>query len=321
MSTTENTTSTIQDNGISDSQGVSTITTHEAAITEIVGLIRSKFEDEGSRNFAIGKRAFEHAQWQRGSFPGYTGSDFDTLMNRIRDEVRLQVTIKATSIRVGDWVRAFVLKSLISTDFGSDIADKLTMYEYLIIMSKALAFNKKDVEGSLNEGWADFVKAIAFDRSNGVRIGSEAFQERYDASVNVIAAAMSSKDPVAAAAKLASEAIRAAAKAKSKANEDITTSIADALSGSHISAEGVLGILENVAKSLSIPLPSAIGFDPARCTVQDCDLLASTMFQAGKFAEMIHLRNKLDKMVSAVEKARAAALSTSPALRDISKVA
>src|SRR5690348_300973 len=36
---------------------------HEAAVAEIVGLIRAKYEDEGLRNFAFGKRAFEHAQW------------------------------------------------------------------------------------------------------------------------------------------------------------------------------------------------------------------------------------------------------------------
>src|SRR4051794_31771412 len=45
-------------------------TVHQAAVAEIVGMIRAKYEDEGVRNFAIGKRAFEHAQWQKGNFPG-----------------------------------------------------------------------------------------------------------------------------------------------------------------------------------------------------------------------------------------------------------
>ena len=76
---------------------------HERAVAEIVQMIRAKYEDEGTRNFAIGKRAYEHAQWQRGNFPGYTGSDFDSLMRRIRDDVRLYVPIKADSIRVDDW--------------------------------------------------------------------------------------------------------------------------------------------------------------------------------------------------------------------------
>ena len=39
--------------------------------------------------------------------------------------------------------------------------------------------------------------------------------------------------------------------------------VSEALAGQHITAEGVLAILENVAKTLNIPLPSAIGFDPA----------------------------------------------------------
>lgn len=291
-------------------------TVHEAAVAEIVGLIRAKYEDEGTRNEAIGGRAFEHAQWQRGNFPGYTGSDFDTLMNRIRDDVRLYVTIQAKSIRVADWVRGYVLKTLVTAAIGEDSA-KITMHEYLVLVAKALAFSKKDVEGELVAGWLDFVKSIAFDRSQGVRVSAESFRERYEAHEKGLAALAVSADPAAAAAKVASEAVKAKAKAVGKANEDITASVSDALVGGHISAEGVLGILENVAKHHSIPLPSAIGFDPARCTIADCDLLASTMFQAGKYAEMVHLRNKLDKMVSAVEKSRAHALSTSAALREI----
>ena len=42
---------------------------HKGAVADIVGMIRAKFEDEGTRNFAIGKRAYEHAQWQRDNFP------------------------------------------------------------------------------------------------------------------------------------------------------------------------------------------------------------------------------------------------------------
>ena len=56
-----------------------------------------------------------------------------------------------------------------------------------------------------------------------------------------------------------------------------------------------------------MPLSSKFGFDPAACTIADCDLLASTMFQAGCFAEMRHLVNVLSKMVATVDKSAATA--------------
>ena len=114
---------------------------HERAVAEIVQMIRAKYEDEGTRNFAIGKRAFEHAQWQRGNFPGYTGSDFDSLMRRIRDDVRLYVPIKADSIRVDDWARCHVLRELVREQI-SDSADSLSCFEYDRLQRKALAFDK-----------------------------------------------------------------------------------------------------------------------------------------------------------------------------------
>ena len=200
------TTANLQNNGSVEGTAIDNRgTVHETAVAEIVGLIRAKYEDEGTRNEAIGKRAFEHAQWQRGNFPAYTGSDFDTLMNRIRDDVRLYVTIKASSIRVADWVRGYVLKNLVSQAIEIDLADQLSNYEYIAITAKALAFSKKDVEGELVAGWIDFVKSVGGDRLKGIRVSAENFTERFDAHVKVLAAAVATVDPVAAAAKLASE--------------------------------------------------------------------------------------------------------------------
>ncbi len=158
----------------------------------------------------------------------------------------------------------------------------------------------------MTPGWLDLIKGIAHERANGGRVNSETFLARIADTAKALESAKTAADP-AAAAKLASDAIKAKTKAVHKANEDITSSVSDALANGHMSAEGVLGIVENVAKHHGIPLPTSIGFDPAKCTIADCDLLASTMFQAGKYAEMVHLRDRLDKMVAAVDKARASA--------------
>ena len=61
-----------------------------------------------------------------------------------------------------------------------------------------------------------------------------------------------------------------------------------------------MAILEAVARKNGIPLPSAIGFDPAACSDVDCDVLASVMLRAGKYVEMRRPRDRLDAMVSAI---------------------
>ena len=251
---------------------------HERAVAEIVQMIRAKYEDEGTRNFAIGKRAYEHAQWQRGNFPGYTGSDFDSLMRRIRDDVRLYVPIKADSIRVDDWARCHVLRELVREQIG-DSADSLSCFEYDRLQRKALAFDKRNVEGTLVAGWLEMIRGVIADRETG-RVTSEDFLSRIDANAKRLAAAEKAADPVQTAAVEAAASITKKADDVRKANKAVTTAVSDALAKGNLSPEGVLGIVEHVAKELKKPMPASFGFDPAACTVQDCELLASAMFAA-----------------------------------------
>jgi hypothetical protein len=219
----------------------------EKAVADIVGMIRAKFEDESTRNITIGKRAFEHAQWQRGNFPGYLGSDFDTLMRRLRDDVQLYVPVSANSIKVAEWVYSHVLRAEVQKAAGNDVATSLSMHEYIHLVGKALSFSKKDVEGTLSEGWIDTIKAIAHDRAiPGGHVTSEDFLARIASTVKAIAAAKASVDPIAAAKKLTSDAIKAKTQAVNKANTDITSSVSDALVGEHLTPDGVLSIVENV---------------------------------------------------------------------------
>jgi len=295
---------------------------HEKAVAEIVGMIRAKYEDESTRNFAIGKRAFEHAVWQRGNFPGYTGSDFDTLMRRVRDDVRLYVPIKADSIRVDDWVRCHVMRELVRTSDGDSIADCLSMHEYNRLIGKALTFDKKNVEGSLVLGWIDLVRDVAADRAmeNG-RVTSEDFIGRIAAKDKAIEASKVTADPVQAAAVKAATEITKKADDSRKANKQVTTAVADALAKGNLDLEGILGIVEHVGKEMKRPLPASFGFDPTKCTVEDCKILAGAMFAAGKFTEMKFLADRLSKMVSAVDKARDAAQHTTSIEPTAAKVA
>ena len=279
---------------------------HEQAIAEIVGMIRAKYTEDGERNFAIGKRAFEHAQWQKGNVASdYTNSDFDNLMTRIRDDVRYFVPIKAESIRIAVWVRCHVLRELVRQHAGNDVADSLTHHEYAALTGKALRFVPRDVEGTLVEGWLDTIKGIASDRSKGLAVIREDFENRMVATTQRIEAArLASLSPEKQAAKLASDSVRASHSAIAKATKDITTSLDQGIATNVVSPESALSILEAVAKAHGKPLASnAIGFNPADCTIEDCNALALAMFANGKYHEMKALVAKLQAGLAKMDKA------------------
>lgn len=293
---------------------------HKKAIADIVGMIVAKYETEAERSFSIGKRAFEHAQWQKSNFPGYKGTDFDQLMKDIRQDVRLYVAIKPESIRVDDWVRCHVLRELVRESLPDGVAESFSLYEYLILCSKALTFDKKSVEGSLVEGWADLMIGVHQDRLTE-RVSADEFQERVDANVKRLAAAKVVADPVKSAAEAAAKSINKKAEDFAKATTAVTTAVSHAIAKGDLDAGNIMGIVEAVAKDLKKPLPSQFGFDPASCTKEDCKVLASAMFAAGKYNEMKFLADRLGKMVAAMDKAREQAQSTLPIESDKVKAA
>lgn len=273
---------------------------HDAAVADIVGMVRAKYEDEGTRNLNIGRRTYEHMLWQRERFPSFGSQDFDNLCNRVRDDVRIHVAISPRSIRLGEWVRCHVLRCQVSEHAGSDVADSITFFEYRITYDNALKFSKSDLSAEIRPGWLDFYKSVAADRAAGRRVSSEAFTERRDATAKAIKATADDADPAATAARVASEAIKAKTRAVSKANEAVASSVSDAITGQHLTPESVLSIVENVCKHHGVPVPATIGFDPARCTMEDCELLASSMFAAGKFKEMSRLVVRLSALLATV---------------------
>lgn len=278
---------------------------HEAAVAEIVGMIRAKYEDEGTRNFAIGGRAYKHAQWQKANFPGtYLNGDFDALMNRVRDDVRMWVPIKAESIRIAHWVRCHVLRELIRKEAGDVVAESLTMMEYMAIVGKALHFTVKDLEGEILPCWLDMVKGVAADRSADRRVVREDFENRVVETIKRAEAAKVAKlDPVKAATLAAGNAVKAEAAKVAKATKDITSSINDGIASGAITSEGALAILEGVAKHHGKPLVAAsIGFDPLTATAEDCERMIAVMFSAGRITEIRAIVAKGNKAIAKFDK-------------------
>jgi len=274
---------------------------HNAAVAQIVSMIRDKYASDGERNLAIGQRAFEHAQWLRFNTPEYNSQDFDALMNRIRDDVRSFIPIKPSSIRIADWIRTYVLRMLVSEAKGEDLAGKLSFFEYRALSNKALSFSKNDVEGLLVEGWLDFIADVAVDRMRGKHVSADEFIGGMRAHAQRIALGRATRS----AGSLPSES-EAKRRAVAKAMKSLTTKLADTFSNGLLPIEAVLGIVENVARKHGVAVPTTLGFDPATCTDDDCDHLAATMFESGHYDEMVRLRDRLNHMVSSADKTRAA---------------
>ena len=203
-----------------------------------------------------------------------------------------------------------MVRTCVAEQIGEERAKVLTFHEYRALSGKALTFDKKNVEGTLTTGWIDLITGIVSEREQGDRVPTQEFEDRIDANVKRLKALEVAANPAQAAAVQAAAAITKKADDSRKANRQVTSAVSDALAKGNLSTDGILGIVEHVAKELKLPVPAALGFDPTTCTVQDCELLAKAMFAAGKLTEMKALASMLGKMVSAVEKAREASVQS-----------
>jgi hypothetical protein len=291
---------------------------HETRVANIVSLIRDKFEDEGRRNFEIGRETLADCIEQALSVKDYSSTDFDALMHRIRDEVRMYVAINPKSIKVAEWLKCHVLRELVSTEIGVDLSHKLSCFEYGQLIGKMLVFDKSALEGTIRAGWLDLVRGIANDRVSG-RVTVEEFHARIKANEERLAELAANENPALAAKQATVDKLAKTAKETAKSKADVTESIANALTKGHLDPAGVSTVLENVAKELTLPMPVTYGFDPAVCTKADIDVLVSVMFSNGRFAEMTYLRDQLDKRIRAAETARDAAIAKADASTDTVK--
>ena len=284
---------------------------HTEGINRIVGLIRSKYEDESTRNFEIGREALDLAIRQRESVGAktYTKADFDNQMARIRDEVRYFVPIKPESIQVAVWVRCFAMRAKVGEDITPERAALLSMYDYKIMLGEGFRWNSADLEGTLNPCWLDMIKGVAQDRSGGVVVQSVDFENRVVSTIKRAAEARLEKlDPVKAASAAVSKGVKASAEAIARTVKDVYAALDSGISRGTIKPGGALSILESVAKSHGVPLIAAsIGFDPITASVEDCEMLIAAMFGAGRRAQLQAIMEKSSRAIAIMERAEATA--------------
>jgi hypothetical protein len=300
--------------GVSAAQAVAN--EHSAGITRIVGLIRAKYEDEGERNFAIGKEALDLAIRQRHEVgeKSYTSSDFDCQVNRIRDEVRMFVSIKPESIRIPHWVRCHAMREEVGKAITPERASKLSMHEYMAISGKGFRWNSADLAGTINPCWLDMIRGVADDRAAGTIVKREDVANRIVATESrANAAKLAALDPAKAATKVASDAVRANATAVKNTIDAITKSVDTGIASGAIKPEGALAILEGVAKFHKMPLVAAsIGFDPATATSAEWESAIAVAFNAGKLTELKAAVAKASKAIATMEKAASKAATAKP---------
>lgn len=167
---------------------------HKKAMAEIVHMIRDRSAGYGKRNFDIGKRALEYAQWQRDRVPDQKAFDFDALMNRLKNEINRNVTIKPSSVHLGSLVRGYILRERIREAIG-DGADLFLMTELIAIQWRALEINKADVTGEIVSGWVEFFRSVASDRANGLGVSVREFKKLFEAHTETLSLAVSTYPP------------------------------------------------------------------------------------------------------------------------------
>jgi len=279
--------------------------TEREAIKGIVGQYVAMHQSESARSFSIGKDAYELAIGWRNVAPNYSHIDFESMVLRIRTEVRLFVAIKPESIKVSDWVKAYRVRENVRELFGDTLAYSLTISEAIILHPSAQRFDKDTLENSLSREWLDFFTDLKAKRSanHAATVGAK-FEGMVQAHKDKLAELAKSKQTDEQRQKSAAAAAgRAAAKRINEANEAITTSLTDALSNNVLPATGVMAIVETVFDACGVDMP-CVGFDPATATADECRTLAGTMYALGRYTEMVALYKRLGRYIAEMDKAR-----------------
>ena len=274
----------------------------ERSIQRIVGLLRSKYEDEGTRNLRIGKEALEDVREQAKSIAGkYNAGDFDRRMLRIAEETRRYVAVK--TIEVGKYVRAYEFTVQVRQMTGNDRIDKMPYHliqRYLV--PNAYEFDKAKLFGTVKEDWESAVRDLVefMSPSEGPSPEVEAFVERFQEHADRIESSKVAKtDPAAVAVKAARDHERKITKAR----DGVREALVEAFKGDLVSPRGVQDVIDLVSKAHGVTMPTT-GFNPSALSMDDCKTIAGAMFAAGDLPEMKFLRDQLDVLIKQAENAK-----------------
>jgi len=255
---------------------------HDQAVLDMAEQIQANLESDSTNNFTVGRMFVDAAIRERATFPGYTADDVEALAQDVRNTVRFTRNIRAESIKVIEWAKAYLLKELLIPAMGAELAGQFCMAEYIQLTPRMLSFSKASIEGALKKGYFDVVKTMAMQRRDGIRIGAEEFKSRMEgANSRAAALKVSATDAEKQVIDNAAATTKKVA-GRNKAITSVTDAVSDALTKGGLGVENILSVVETSLRESGKPLPDVFGFDPKTASITDARLLVDTMYALGK---------------------------------------
>ena len=184
----------------------------EARSLAIAEEVSKGFLSESERNLRVGRMVYDDALATReavsllaGVNAEWTTDDYKRRLELHRTNVRLRgmVAVTAKEIRIELWALAAILRMLLESAIGADLAHALTYFELreLSRKTRALSFSESTLEASINAGWIELIRGIAQRRASGKPLPAEKFetlvQTRQEAIAEEARLEAEKKDPEA----------------------------------------------------------------------------------------------------------------------------
>ena len=252
---------------------------------------------------AVKLAAKRKASLKSGSWNG--AKDLAKVCDDLETLVKMRVAIKDVRMmvymKVCLWVTA--VKVLVPE------VERLSYYQVVNKFLPTLEFDAEALTGEIRSGWIGWVTSTVTQQ-----LGDEPMSMAdLDAAIRgknaeITREKTAKRDPEKA---LEQEQKAAEAKVRSerKAGQSkISDAIDKALVADHANAADVVDIVGKVLRDHKIEMPPT-GFNAATATPNDVKMLARQLMTAGKYMEMVVLRDTLDAMIKIVDNARATAQS------------
>ena len=269
----------------------------------------------------LGKEALSLANKRKESLAAgaWNGKeDFEKVCSDIEYIIRSRVAIK--EIRIGTYVRIYLWVEAVKA-LCPDV-EKLSYYQVANKLLPTLRFDAGDLTGEIRKEWLTWVRLTVDKQLSDEPLKVKELDASIDERKKEIVSeekARSKKSPEEQlkAEQRAAEAKRIAE--RTSAQTKVLKSVADALDANNATMEDIAHVIGMAAKGADMDMGKVIsklvegaecelpgklvGLNPETITIDDCKVLASTMWNAGKIVEMKYLRDHLDRMIKIAENA------------------
>lgn len=276
------------------------VETDDAAITSLRSTSAAYLE--------IGRRHLILARAHRDRLKVHTAAHYRSTVSAARERWQLRLTLAPASINLQRWVEAYAMSECLP----GDVSSKLGVGDYAFTSSRALVFDAAKLTYSVKPEWVEFFASVASDRAEQAdSVPTESFRERADAwekavLASAVADGSASADDVADAKDKLDRKAKSAART---ARNSLVKAMSAMLEKGQVDPAGLVSLVEDACREHKLSLPPSIGFDPLKSTIEDCRLMAQTMFAPNRISECRAIVNVLAPKIEAVDRAVAASVA------------